>query len=202
MTGSAINIAAGQVPSLMGYSNKLNTRASTYKVIINTLKHLPDTRLDAAYGLSGLVFLYGVRYTLRKVEQKARNPIIKRIAFFATTLRTAFVIIFLTVFSWVHLRGMAVADYDISILKTVPSGFQHVGTPNLDTKLFGLIAPQLPVSTIILLLEHIGMSSPFQSHRAQADAESPLQLLRNLSDASTTTKFAQTKNLSPSESRT
>lgn len=57
MTGSALNIAAGQVPALMGYSSKLNTRAATYKVIINTLKHLPDTRRDAAFGLSGLLFL-------------------------------------------------------------------------------------------------------------------------------------------------
>ncbi|GAA6058666.1 hypothetical protein JCM10212_004077 [Sporobolomyces blumeae] len=174
MTGSAINIAAGQVPALMGYSSKLNTRASTYKVIINTLKHLPDTKLDAAYGLSGLVFLYVVRYILRKVEAKARNPIVKRIAFFATTLRTAFVIIILTVFSWVHLRGMAKADYDISILKEVPSGFQHIGQPKLPTKLLSLIAPQLPVSTIILLLEHIAIAKSFgrvNNYRVSPDQE-------------------------------
>ncbi|GAA5938298.1 SLC26/SulP family anion transporter [Sporobolomyces koalae] len=174
MTGSALQIFCGQVPVLLGYSNKLNTRASTYKVIINTLKHLPDTKLDAAYGLSGLAFLYVARYTLRHIEQKARNPIIKRIAFFATTLRTAFVIIMLTVFSWVHLRHKAVADYDISILKSVPSGFQELGQPKLPTKLLSLIAPQLPVSTIILLLEHIAIAKSFgrvNNYRVRSDQE-------------------------------
>lgn len=60
MTGSAINIAVGQVPTLMGISG-FNTRASTYKVVINTLKHLPNTKLDAAIGLTALFLLYSLR---------------------------------------------------------------------------------------------------------------------------------------------
>jgi sodium-independent sulfate anion transporter 11 len=40
MTGSAINIAAGQVPAIFGLAKKFDTRAATYKVIINTLKNL------------------------------------------------------------------------------------------------------------------------------------------------------------------
>ncbi|GAA5852562.1 hypothetical protein JCM8547_002544 [Rhodosporidiobolus lusitaniae] len=161
MTGSALNIAAGQVASLMGYSNKLNTRAATYKVIINTLKHLPDTKRDAAFGLSGLLFLYLVRYTLTKLERNARNPIIKRAAFFANTLRTAFTIIILTVAAWAYIRHKEVADYPISVLKTVPSGFKHMGQPKLPTGLLSAIAPELPVSTIILLLEHIAIAKSF-----------------------------------------
>ncbi|GAA5890145.1 hypothetical protein JCM5296_002830 [Sporobolomyces johnsonii] len=160
-TGSALNIAAGQVPSLMGYANKLNTRRATFHVIIDSLKHLPDTQLDAAFGLTGLVFLYIVRYALRQIEARARNPIVKRIAFFALTLRTAFVIIMLTVFAWVYLRGRPSSEYDISILQDVPSGFRHMGQPALPTKLLSLIAPQLPVSTIILLLEHIAIAKSF-----------------------------------------
>ncbi|GAA5898783.1 SLC26/SulP family anion transporter [Sporobolomyces salmoneus] len=174
MTGSALQICAGQVSGLMGYSSKLNTRGATYRVIIDTLKHLPDTKIDAAYGLSGLVFLYVVRYVLRKVEQKAKNPVVKKIAFFAQTLRTAFVIIVLTVFAYVHLRNKEVADYDLSILKTVPSGFQHIGQPQLPTKLLSLIAPQLPVSTIILLLEHIAIAKSFgrvNNYKVRSDQE-------------------------------
>mgnify|MGYP003873773181 CR=1 FL=1 len=160
MTGSALNIAAGQVPALLGYSSKLNTRASTYKVIIDTLKHLPDTQRDAAYGLSGLLFLYLARWSLTRLERRARNPVVKRIAFFAVTLRTAFVIIFLTLFSWVYLRDKS-RPYPISILGNVPSGFQHMGQPKLPTDLMSRIAPQLPVSTIILLLEHIAIGKSF-----------------------------------------
>lgn len=45
MTGSAFSIITGQLPALMGYNEKVNTRDTTYKVVINTLKHLPDTKL-------------------------------------------------------------------------------------------------------------------------------------------------------------
>ena len=35
---------------------------------------------------------------------------------------------------------------------------QHVGSPEIDRKLVSAIAPELPVATIILLLEHIAIS--------------------------------------------
>src|SRR5690625_2805481 len=47
MTGSAINILSGHVCKLMGISG-INTRDAPYMVIINTLKGLPRTKLDAA----------------------------------------------------------------------------------------------------------------------------------------------------------
>src|SRR5271169_5272035 len=54
MTGSAITIAAGQVPSLLGTSSLFNTRDACYLVIINILKYLPQTTLDAAFGFPAL----------------------------------------------------------------------------------------------------------------------------------------------------
>src|ERR1700760_4163652 len=60
MTGSALNIAVGQVPTMMGITG-FNTRAATYEVIINTLKGLPNTKLDAAMGLTALFLLYLIR---------------------------------------------------------------------------------------------------------------------------------------------
>lgn len=154
-------IAAGQVPSLLGYSKKFDTRAASYKVIINSFKYLGSTKRDAAYGLSGLFFLYTVRYVLQRVERNARSPVVRKIAFFALTLRTAICIIFLTVFSWVHLRHKKVAHYDISILGTVPSGFEHMGRPNISADLISRMGGLLPVSTIILLLEHIAIAKSF-----------------------------------------
>jgi sodium-independent sulfate anion transporter 11 len=65
----------------------------------------------------------------------------------------------LTLFSWIHLRGTPVANYDISILKTIPSGFTKMGVPqSINSNLLGLLAPQIPVSVIILLLEHIAIA--------------------------------------------
>ncbi|KAL8286568.1 hypothetical protein RQP46_004585 [Phenoliferia psychrophenolica] len=162
MTGSAISIASGQVPGLMGYSSKFNTRAATYKVIINSFKYLPSTTRDAAFGLTTLTFLYVVRAVFGRVEARAKNPILKRIAFFALTMRTAVALIFVTIFSWVYLRNKAVKDYPISILKTVPSGFQHMGAPKgISGDLIGRLGPLIPVSTIILLLEHIAIAKSF-----------------------------------------
>ena len=50
--------------------DETSTRAATYKVIINTLKGLPRTKLDAAWGLTGLVALYVIRYTCLKLERR------------------------------------------------------------------------------------------------------------------------------------
>lgn len=161
MSGSAITILSGQVPALMGYANKFSTRDASYLVIINTFKHLPDTQRDAAFGLSTLLFLYVVRYLFSRLEQRARNPLIRRIAFFANTLRSAVAIIFVTLFSWVYLRGMDSASYPIRILGEVPSGFQHMGQPVITADLISRLGPQIPVSTIILLLEHIAISKSF-----------------------------------------
>lgn len=48
----------------------LSTRAATYKVIINTLKGLPGTTLDAAWGLVGLFALYAIRMTCDHLGKK------------------------------------------------------------------------------------------------------------------------------------
>lgn len=86
MTGSAINIAVGQVPGLLGITGfewviftwfihdfdhlHFSTRAATYQVVINTLKYLPTTKLDAAFGIPALVSLYLIRYTFDKLSKK------------------------------------------------------------------------------------------------------------------------------------
>ncbi|KAJ2979976.1 hypothetical protein NUW58_g7067 [Xylaria curta] len=71
MTGSAINIAAGQVPGLLGIKG-FSTRDSTYLVIINTLKGLPRTNLNAAIGLTALFLLYLIRFACSWAAKK--NP--------------------------------------------------------------------------------------------------------------------------------
>ncbi|GAA6055230.1 hypothetical protein NBRC10513_008175 [Rhodotorula toruloides] len=88
-------------------------------VIINSLKHLPDTTRDAAFGLIGLAFLYITRFILNRVERNAKSPGVRRVAFFANTFRTAFLVIFETVFAWVYLRHKNPKKFSISILGTV-----------------------------------------------------------------------------------
>lgn len=83
---------------------------------------------------------------------------IARVFFFIGVLRHAFVIIILTIAAWLYCRHRAVhGKYPIKILLTVPSGLKHVGQPPIDRELLAALGPQLPVATIILLLEHIAI---------------------------------------------
>jgi sodium-independent sulfate anion transporter 11 len=87
MTGSAISIAAGQVPALMGITGFSN-RDATYWVIIHTLQGLPRTTIDAAMGLTALFLLYLIRFVCNQGAK--RYPSRARLFFFASTLRTVF----------------------------------------------------------------------------------------------------------------
>ncbi|KAL7943938.1 sulfate transporter family domain-containing protein [Trichoderma barbatum] len=157
MTGSAINIAAGQVPKLMGIKG-VNTRTAPYQVIINTLKGLPTTTIDAALGLTSLFMLYLIRgvctYMAKKQPQRAK------LFFFISTLRTAFVILLYTGIS----AGMTLhnkAHPRISILGKVPRGFQHAGVPEINDTIIEAFLPELPAAVIVMLIEHISISKSF-----------------------------------------
>jgi sodium-independent sulfate anion transporter 11 len=159
MTGSAVNIAAGQVAKLMGI--KLASHRPPlppYRVIIETLKHLPDTQLDAALGLTSLFALYLVRsictYLAKKQPQRAK------LYFFISTLRTAFIILLYTGIS----AGMNLHHRDkprVSILKHIPRGFQHAAAPTLNNSILSTLAPELPAAVIVMLIEHIAISKSF-----------------------------------------
>lgn len=73
--------------------------------------------------------------------------------------RNAFVILVLSIAAWLYCRDRKTANgYPIKILQTVPRGFQNVGPVTIDSELVTALAPQLPVATIILLLEHIAIA--------------------------------------------
>ncbi|SNX85398.1 probable Sulfate permease [Melanopsichium pennsylvanicum] len=159
MTGSAIQIAAGQVPKLLGLNVTTNTNPA-YRVIIDSLKALPNTNINAAFGLPALFFLYFVKWFTGWLP--TRYPRTARAMFFVSVLRNAFVIIVFTIASriWLgHYKNPK--HYPISVLLTVPRGFKHIGQPNLNTQLLSDIAPKLPVSVVVLLLEHIAIAKSF-----------------------------------------
>ena len=106
MTGSAISIAAGQVPTMMGitFSKPYTTRDPTYRVIINTLRWLPRTSIDAALGLTALTMLYGIRFIFNTLAK--RQPHRRKLWFFCNTLRTVFVILLYTLISYLVNRHL------------------------------------------------------------------------------------------------
>lgn len=120
MTGASLNIAAGQVPGMMGIKG-VNTRDPTYLVIINTLKGLPRTKLDAAMGLSALFALYFIRWFCGFMA--SRNPKKQKMWFFVSTLRMAFIMILYILISWLANRHVSDAsEAKFKILGPVPSG--------------------------------------------------------------------------------
>ena len=157
MTGSAINIAVGQVPALMGITGFSN-RDSTYKVVINILKHLGRTKLDAAMGLTALTMLYLIRsacnFAARKMPKKSK------MFFFISTLRTAFVILLYTMISWLVNRNHRKKPL-FAILGVVPRGFQAAGAPLVTKKIIKTFVGQLPASVIVILIEHIAIAKSF-----------------------------------------
>lgn len=120
MTGSAINIAVGQFPTMMGIDG-FDTRATTYKVVINILKHLGRTKKDAAMGLTALFLLYLIRFSCGYAARKM--PRRSKMFFFIATLRTAFVILLYTMISWlVNRHHRPTKQNKFKILGTVPRG--------------------------------------------------------------------------------
>lgn len=163
MTGSALNIACGQVPALLGISSKLfNTRASTYLVVIHTLKYLGHAKLDAAMGLTALTMLYLIRSACKFAAKKYPNR--AKMFFFISTLRTVFVLLLYTMISWLCNRSPAhhSSKHNLfKILGKVPRGFKNAAVPTINTTIIKSFASQLPASVIVLLIEHIAISKSF-----------------------------------------
>lgn len=159
MTGAALSIAVGQVAGMLGIKT-VNTRESTYLVIINTLKHLPDSKLDAAMGVSALAMLYLIRIVCSVMSKKFPNQ--SKTWFFVSTLRMVFVILLYTLISWLVNRNVKSAkEAKFGILGVVPSGFKHAGAPTMRASTIKLFASEIPASVIVLIIEHIAISKSF-----------------------------------------
>lgn len=157
MTGSAINIAVGQVPALMGITG-FSTREAPYKVFINILKHLGRSNLNAAMGIPALFALYAIRATCNGLARRYPNR--QKLFFFLSTLRTAFIILLFTMVSWLvnrHHRSRPL----FKVLGNVPRGFQNMGVPKVDSTIISSFAGNIPVAVIVLLIEHIAISKSF-----------------------------------------
>lgn len=81
----------------------------------------------------------------------------------------AFVILLYILISWLANRNIKalkgakpnLKKAKFKILGRVPRGFQHAGAPRMDTDLLSAIAPDIPVTIIVLILEHIAISKSF-----------------------------------------
>ncbi|KAK7756694.1 hypothetical protein SLS62_001135 [Diatrype stigma] len=157
MTGSAISIAAGQVPAMLGCTG-FSSKGATYLVIINTLKHLYTATVDAAMGLTALFVLYAIRMACTWAAK--RYPSRQKLFFFMSTLRTVFVILLYTFISFLVNRTRR-SNHAFAILGDVPRGFQHAAVPTVNGEIINTFVSQLPAAVIVLLIEHIAISKSF-----------------------------------------
>ncbi|KAG1068739.1 hypothetical protein G6F42_026344 [Rhizopus arrhizus] len=169
MTGSSITISVGQWPKLFGMQS-VNPHDSAYLIFGNFFKYLPETRLDAAFGIIGLVWLYSVRWGTGYLTKK--YPKHEKIFFFANIMRNGVLVIFGTLIAFLINIGRDTSP--ISILKTVPSGFTAMGVPTVDVNLVSEVAGTLPSVVIILILEHVAIAKSFgriNNYKIDADQE-------------------------------
>lgn len=118
MTGSALSIAAGQIPTMLGESNVSN-RDPAYLIFIHTLQKLPTTKTDAAMGISALAMLYLIRACANLAARRYPNK--QKMFFFLSTLRTAFVILLYTMISWLVNKDHRYKP-TFKILQDIPRG--------------------------------------------------------------------------------
>ncbi|KAI8072224.1 sulfate transporter family-domain-containing protein [Gilbertella persicaria] len=169
MTGSSITISIGQWPKLFGMKS-VNTHDSAYLIFGHFFKYLPETRLDVAFGLVGLLWLYSVRWATGHLTKK--YPRYEKLFFFVNIMRNGVLVIFSTLIAF--LINIGKSSSPISILKDVPSGFTAMGVPHIDLGLLSQVSSTLPSVVIILILEHVAIAKSFgriNNYKIDADQE-------------------------------
>ncbi|KAG7285769.1 hypothetical protein NEMBOFW57_008063 [Staphylotrichum longicolle] len=157
VTGASITIMATQFPVVMGIRG-VNTREAPYLVIINSLKRLPQTRIDAAIGLTSIALLYAIRYLCAKME--VRYPSQKKAWAMISSLRLTFTMLLYTLVSWLVNRNNS-GPSPFRIVGKIERGFKHAGAPPFNSDLLKLVLPELPAVIIILVIEHIAIAKSF-----------------------------------------
>ncbi|KAI8067999.1 sulfate transporter family-domain-containing protein [Gongronella butleri] len=156
MTGSAITISISQWPKLFGITT-VYTNAPTYLVFGNFFKALPQTTVDVAFGLGSLVWLYGVRFICDYLTRRYPNR--RNLFFYISISRNGLCVIFGTLIAYLISIGKDTPP--IHVLKTVPSGFQAMGVPQINGTILSAVAPSLPSAVLILILEHVAIAKSF-----------------------------------------
>lgn len=156
MTGSAITIVLGQCPKLFGIPD-VSTHESPYLIFGNVLAKLPHTQLDVAFGLVSLVFLYAIRFACGRYT--AKSPALRKAVFLFGIMRNGLIVIVGTFISFMICRGRATSP--ISVIQSVPAGFDAMGIPTLRFDVLQEAGGILPSIVLILILEHISVAKSF-----------------------------------------
>ncbi|KAI7847778.1 sulfate transporter family-domain-containing protein [Circinella umbellata] len=156
MTGSAITISLGQWGKLTGI--KLDTHQAPYLIVGEFFSSLGGIRVDIAFGLTCLIALYAIKHFSTKLA--TRWPKFKQSLFYFGIMRNGTIVIMGTFISFcINVHDPTASAF--KIIKSVPSGFDAIGVPNMSLNIMSEIGDVLPSIIIILVLEHISVAKAF-----------------------------------------
>lgn len=151
MAGSGLTIVINQFSKIFGIPN-INTSEVPYLVFGKTLINLHHSTVDAAFGISALLYLYGVKYLA--IYLNRRYPQHARLIFFFNTSRSIVVLVFGTLVCYmINVFGHFEAS-PIKIIGIVPAGFRHMNVPHLNTDIISFFAGDLPGIIVLMIMEH------------------------------------------------
>lgn len=119
ITAASIIIMCTQLPVLLGIPG-VNTRDDPYKVLISTMRKLPDAQLDAAIGITCLVLLELAKYVFTKLE--ARQPARKKLWSIMSSLRLTFAMLLYTLVSYLVNRNLSEKESKFRIVGHINQG--------------------------------------------------------------------------------
>jgi sodium-independent sulfate anion transporter 11 len=123
VTAASITIMSTQLPVALGIDG-INTREAPYHVLINTLKGLGRTKLDASIGITSIALLFIIKDICAKLE--LRQPLRKRMWATISSLRLTFVMLLFTFISWLVHRNMPKGTSKFRIVGKIQSGKQAI----------------------------------------------------------------------------
>ncbi|KAI9283330.1 sulfate transporter family-domain-containing protein [Sporodiniella umbellata] len=156
MTGSSLTISIGQLPKLFGIKS-VHTSDSAYLNFGHFFEYLSETKLDAAFGLLGLIWLYSVKLGSAYLTKK--YPKYENAFFFFNIMRNGILVVLGTLVA--YLINIGRPQSLVSILGKVPSGLTAMEVPKIHTRLISEVSTTLPSVVIILILEHIAIAKSF-----------------------------------------
>lgn len=151
IAGSSSTIVINQFSKIFGIPN-INTSEAPYLVFGKTLINLHHSTVDAALGVSALVYLYGVKYLSQHLMR--RYPQHNRLIFFFNTSRSIVVLVFSTLICFLVNHFDNSEKSPLSIIGDVPAGFNHMAVPTIKTDILTFFLSDLPGIVILLVMEH------------------------------------------------
>ncbi|KAJ1532815.1 hypothetical protein HK096_006100 [Nowakowskiella sp. JEL0078] len=153
-TGAAVTIVIQQAPSLLGITGIETNRQPIYLALRDILVNLPRVKYDAILGISALFLLIGLK-TLKEIV----GGRIKWIYWMGIARNGLVLILYLLISYFV---AKAYPDKQIfMIVGTIPSGLKVPHFPNLEAELINRAWMPALTTTLISVVEHIGIVKAF-----------------------------------------